>query len=86
MKSARGVSFALAALTMASKPLGYVRTLIVAWAFGTSPGMDAYHIASGIVSLFATSIGYALESTLLPELVRQKEETGDLDSCRSIAA
>jgi putative peptidoglycan lipid II flippase len=38
------------------------------------------------VSLFATSIGYALESTLLPELVRQKEETGDLDSCRSIAA
>lgn len=70
VKSARGVSFVLSALTFASKPFGYIRLLIVAWFFGTSPEMDAYHLAFSIVVLFSTSVGSAMQSALLPELER----------------
>ncbi|MDR3280316.1 MAG: hypothetical protein LBT23_07375 [Synergistaceae bacterium] len=73
-------------IAMSSKPLGYARTLIIAWAFGTSPGMDAFHLASGIIALFAGSIGSALESSVLPELVRIREQTGDHEACGNVAA
>jgi len=86
VKSARGVSFALAMLSMASKPMGYARTLIIAWAFGTSPGMDSFHLASGIIALFTGSIAHALESSVLPELVRIREETGDYMASKNVAA
>ncbi|MDR1651877.1 MAG: hypothetical protein LBR87_08820 [Synergistaceae bacterium] len=86
VKSARGVSFALAVMSSASKPLGYARTLIIAWTFGTSPGIDAYHLAAGIISLFAGSVGQALESAVLPELIRIKKETDSWETCRCMAA
>jgi putative peptidoglycan lipid II flippase len=80
------VSFALTALSLANKPLGYARTLWVAWAFGTSPGMDAFHLASGIVAFFAGSIGSTLENTVLPEILRLKDESGGNDASRSAMA
>ncbi|MDR3075972.1 MAG: hypothetical protein LBU26_01625 [Synergistaceae bacterium] len=86
VKSPRGVSFALAAISLASKPLGYARTLLIAWAFGTSAGMDAYHLASGIIALFAGSVGNTLENAVLPELVRLRENPGESETCRSTAA
>ena len=75
-KSSRGVYFTLSFLTMASKPLGYVRNLIIAWAFGTSAGMDAYHAALGVISLFAGSAGVAVESSALPEMERVRNDSG----------
>ncbi|MDR3255530.1 MAG: polysaccharide biosynthesis C-terminal domain-containing protein [Synergistaceae bacterium] len=78
VKSARGVSFALMFFMMLSKPLGYVRTLIIAWAFGTSPGMDAFHAANGVITLFAGGIGGAMESAILPEMGRTRKESGEL--------
>ncbi|MDR1482717.1 MAG: polysaccharide biosynthesis C-terminal domain-containing protein [Synergistaceae bacterium] len=86
VKSARGVSFMLSAIPLASKPLGYLRTLITAWVFGTSPGMDAFHLANSIVTLFAGSIGNALQGAVLPELVRARHETGSDESSRTLAA
>jgi putative peptidoglycan lipid II flippase len=86
VKSPRGVSFALTALSLASKALGYARTLFVAWAFGTSAGMDSYHLASGIIALFSGSAGSAIENSVLPELVRLREKTGDAKACRSLVA
>jgi putative peptidoglycan lipid II flippase len=86
VKSSRGVSFTLTALSILSKPLGYARTLIIAWAFGTSPGMDSYHLANGIITLFTGSISQTLESALLPELARVREETGGEAACRSVAS
>lgn len=83
-KSARGVSFSLSIIAMSSKPLGYLRTLLIAWAFGTSAGMDAYHLASGIVGLVANSIGTAMESAVLPELARLKKGEGSLEACESV--
>ena len=86
MKSARGVSFTLSLVLLSSKPLGYLRMLITAWAFGTSPGMDAFHLASGIISLFAGTISGAMDSAILPELeFMRKEENGD-ENCRSLVA
>ncbi|MDR1020811.1 MAG: polysaccharide biosynthesis C-terminal domain-containing protein [Synergistaceae bacterium] len=86
VKSARGVSFTITAVSMLSKPAGYLRTLIVAWAFGTGAGMDSFQMASGIIALFAGSVGQALDSVVLPELVRVRETTGDSYACRQIAA
>jgi putative peptidoglycan lipid II flippase len=81
------VYFATTILTMLSKPLGYLRNLIVAWAFGTSAAMDAYHAAVGVVSLFAGSVGFAVESSVLPEMERIRNESGgDLRRCRSFFA
>ncbi|MDR3332214.1 MAG: hypothetical protein LBT08_06260 [Synergistaceae bacterium] len=86
VRSTRGVSFTLSFLAVVSKPLGYIRMLITAWAFGTSPGMDSFHMANSIISLFAMSIGSAFQSALLPEIVRVRHETGG-DACsRSITA
>lgn len=86
VKSARGVSFTLAAVTMSSKPLGYLRMLITAWAFGTSPGMDAFHLASGIVALFAGSIGNAMQSAVMPELERVSREPDGAMCARDLVA
>ena len=87
VKSARGVSFTLSIVSMASKPMGYARMLITAWAFGTSPGMDSFHLASGIVSLFAGCIGSAMQSAVLPELERLRASAdGDEAACRAVYA
>lgn len=55
--------------------------LITAWAFGTSPGMDSFHMATGIIALFAGSVGVAMESAILPELehLRKKNDGSDHD-------
>lgn len=83
--SARGVSFALTAVTLASKPLGYLRLLVTAWAFGTSPAMDAFHLANGIVTLFISCVGGTVQNAFLPELERLRAE-GSHQDCRSFVA
>lgn len=85
VKSARGVSFVLSIITIASKPLGYARMMITAWAFGTSAGMDSFHLANGIVMLFAGCIGGAMQNSVLPELERLRHTSGD-DACRAVCA
>jgi putative peptidoglycan lipid II flippase len=81
------VSFTLAALSLASKPMGCARTLLIAWAFGTSAGMDSFHLAQGIIGLFAGSIGNTLENAVMPELVRLRERGGGTGgACRATAA
>jgi len=49
--------------------------------------MDAFHLASGIIALFAGNMGNALENAVLPELVRLRERTGNTEGvCRATAA
>lgn len=86
VRSARGVSFALGALSMASKPLGYARTLIIAWLFGTSPAMDAYHIANSIALFLTGCATGAVSGSILPEAERVRSTTGDVDGSREIVA
>lgn len=86
VKSARGVSLSLSLIALSSKPLGYLRTLIIAWAFGTSAGMDAFYLANGIVGFTAASVASAMESAVLPELARLRGEEGGIESCESVFA
>ena len=73
-------------IALSSKPLGYLRMLITAWAFGTSPGMDAFHLASGIIALFAGTISGAMDSAILPELEFMRKEDGGTENCRTLTA
>lgn len=77
VKTARGASFVMTASSLLSKPLGYLRVLIIAWAFGTSAGMDAFYLASGIAMFFSSSVATALEGALLPELNALKANEGE---------
>ena len=67
----------MTAASFASKPLGYVRVLIIAWAFGTSAGMDAFYLASGIVGLIIATFTTAMESAVLPELALLQAKEGE---------
>lgn len=71
---------------LSSKPLGYLRMLITAWMFGTSAGMDAFHMAGSIVALFAGTISSAMESAVLPELERLRSGEGGPEASRSLFA
>ena len=53
-----------------SKPMGYLRTLLLAWLFGASAGMDAFYLAMGILSLIGQIVSDVAESALLPRLPR----------------
>lgn len=55
-----------------SKPVGYLRTLMLAWLFGASAGMDAFYVGMGILSLLCQIVQNVTESALLPRLVRQE--------------
>jgi peptidoglycan biosynthesis protein MviN/MurJ (putative lipid II flippase) len=57
-----------------SKPVGYLRTLLLAWLFGASAGMDAFYLAMGILSLIGQIVSDVAESALLPRLPRLGEE------------
>ncbi|RKJ75378.1 MULTISPECIES: lipid II flippase MurJ [unclassified Pyramidobacter] len=57
-----------------SKPVGYLRTLMLAWLFGASAGMDAFYVSMGILSLLCQIVQNVTESALLPRLVRQQTE------------
>lgn len=57
-----------------SKPIGYLRTLMLAWLFGASAGMDAFYVSMGILSLLCQIVQNVAESVLLPRLIRR--ETG----------
>jgi putative peptidoglycan lipid II flippase len=49
--------------------------------------MDAYHLASGVITLFAGCVGSTIENAVLPELVRIRERSGNAEGrCRSTAA
>ncbi|MDR0764454.1 MAG: hypothetical protein LBE65_02540 [Synergistaceae bacterium] len=86
IKSPRGISLALAITALACKPSGYVKTLIMAWAFGTSPGMDAFHLASGIIALFVDGVGSTLENAALPELVKTRGKEGGVRASETLTA
>ena len=57
-----------------SKPVGYLRTLMLAWLFGASAGMDAFYLSLGIFSLVCQIVQSVAESALLPRLVRFHDE------------
>ena len=59
-------------LGVLSKPVGYLRTLLLAWLFGASAGMDGLYVAMGILSLVCQVVQNVAESAVLPRLVKLK--------------
>ena len=53
-----------------TKPIGYVRLVLIAYLFGASAGIDAYYIASGAVSLIMGLAVSIVQTAVLPNLMR----------------
>jgi len=55
---------------MFTKPIGYVRLVLIAYLFGASAGIDAYYIASGAVSLIMGLAVSIVQTAVLPNLMK----------------
>jgi peptidoglycan biosynthesis protein MviN/MurJ (putative lipid II flippase) len=53
-----------------TKPIGYLRLVLIAFLFGASSGMDAYYIASGAISLIIGIAVSIVQTAVLPNLMR----------------
>jgi len=63
-----------ALFSLAGKPFGYIRTLITAALFGAGPAMDVFHVATGVADLFVGTTRLSVETALLPELSRLRQD------------
>ena len=85
VRSARNSTLLITGITLATKPIGYLRSVMVAWMFGASASMDAYNMALGLVGFFVGSITASLENAVLPTLIaalhRDPERGRDLMGC-----
>ncbi len=85
VRSARNSTLLITGITLATKPIGYIRTIMIAWLFGASASMDAYNMALGLVGFFVGSVSGALENAVLPTLIsalhKEPERGRDLMGC-----
>lgn len=85
IRTARASTVTLIALQFASKPIGYVRTLVMAVLFGAGASMDAYNMAVSLIGFFVGTLTSALENAVLPSLVRLQAE-GREDAAKNLMA
>jgi len=71
-RDARNSVLIINLLALASKPLAFMRGLLIAWLFGASLEMDAYNMALGVLGLFVGTLTNALENAVLPALARAR--------------
>lgn len=85
VRSARNSTLLITGITLATKPIGYIRTIMIAWLFGASASMDAYNMALGLVVFFVGSMAASLENAVLPTLIsalhRDPQRGRDLMGC-----
>jgi putative peptidoglycan lipid II flippase len=74
VQGARAGTLVTVTLAALSKPVGYLRTLLLAWLFGASGSMDAFYVAMGILYLICQIVQSVAESALLPRLVKLDRE------------
>jgi len=53
-----------------TKPIGYLKLVLIAYLFGASAGMDAYYIASGAITLIMGLAVNIVQNAVLPNLMR----------------
>ena len=75
-QTARGAALVSITFTGLGKVFGYGRTLLIAWLFGASGGVDSFYVALGILSLLVTTASTVLTSTLLPVMANASPEVG----------
>lgn len=71
----RNATIITSALSAASKVLGYLRTLLVAYFFGASAFVDAYYIAYSAVAFLPGTAQGAVESAVIPKMIQSDEGT-----------
>lgn len=62
--------------SFASKPLGFVRELLIAAKFGSNMGTDTFFIALSAISLFTTMINKSINTTTIPVLAEIEAKEG----------
>jgi murein biosynthesis integral membrane protein MurJ len=75
-RSARSVTIIVTGVQVLSKVAGYVRTILIASLFGLSAEMDSFNIALGITMLCHGVVASALESVVLPILIKARVHYG----------
>ena len=85
VRSARNSTLLITGISLATKPIGYLRSIMIAWLFGASASMDAYNMALGLVGFFVGSMATSLENAVLPTLIsalhKDPERGRDLMGC-----
>lgn len=77
----------LAVLSAGSKGLGFVREVLLAWAFGTSAVVDAVRLGMTYTTYFShLFFGEAMSGTLVPMLARLRESEQDDGRRRQLVA
>ncbi|MBR5389105.1 polysaccharide biosynthesis C-terminal domain-containing protein [Candidatus Saccharibacteria bacterium] len=62
----------LMVIVLSIKLLGFIKQSILAWAFGTSPGIDVYYTADGYVSMFGQVILAAIPPAIITTYLKIK--------------
>jgi len=72
----RTAIYSVASVVFISKLLGFLRGMVIAGKFGTSPDYDLYLIAIILPALASGVLGYACYYQFVPFLTRQAEQAG----------
>jgi len=74
-QTARDATVITMLLTIASRVLGYIRVLLVAYFFGASAFVDAYYVVFGAINFLTGTIQGTVESAVVPKLMQNEKET-----------
>jgi putative peptidoglycan lipid II flippase len=70
LKDLTGKALKLVVVSYASRFLGLVRTMVIAWVFGVSTGLDVYYGTFGAVLIFFEVIPHAFTQAFVPVYTR----------------
>lgn len=74
IQSGKQASLGSTVFLVVGKFLGYIRTLIVAAFFGTSAAVDVFQVTTGVADLLVGTTRLSVETALLPELARLRND------------
>ncbi|MDP2859456.1 MAG: murein biosynthesis integral membrane protein MurJ [Bacillota bacterium] len=81
-----GASVGVAAGSVLSKVLGFVREIVIAARFGAGADVDAYVVASTVPSVLFGAVGAALGTVIVPTFTRKRVSTGSAEAFHTAAA
>lgn len=79
--SVRRAAVLVAALTVGSTVLGFLRDVVIGAVFGAGPSLDAYLVAQGVMNIVLGLISGAMARSLTPVIARQANECSSAGSC-----
>jgi len=77
-----GASLGVAAGSLLSKVLGFIREMVIAARFGASAQVDAYVVASTVPTVIFGGVGGALGAVVVPVFTRRRVSLGEREAFR----